>query len=580
MTTTIVGYGIGRGIALGPAIVQEESRQVVPRYYITADKVAAEAERLTRAFEDVDVHLTDLKRKLKVLPNRDPYLILEAHQALLKDRSFRDASIERVQRQRVNAEWSLEQTIRDIRQVFESVGDDYIRQRLDDILNLRDLVAERLLAEIPTGVTQPTTVLENAILVASDLTPHATLQAIRSGVRGLALEGGSANGHAAIIARSMGVPMIVGAVGLLSHAVAGQQLALDARSGEIFIAPAADTVRRITEQSIRELQQAGAVWHAAAGPALLRDGTIIAVLGNVDLPEELGDGKLDAIDGIGLFRTEIPFLGMVEPTEDELESQYSAMLSTAADRSVVFRVLDLGGDKTPGAGAGYGPLGLRGIRHLFANEDLFRRQLRAILRASVRAAVSDHGADRDILLLLPMLTSAHEVRRARSVIERVAASLNVPMRRIKIGAMIETPAAALVVDQIRREADYLSIGSNDLIQYVLAVDRNDPDVADIFDPLHPAVLRLLRSIVDAAADTPLTVCGEIAADLRLVPLLIGMGVRSLSMPVPYVPTIKPALRAYGVKECKTLLKNCLEADSAAELKALVEVFVRSHAVSS
>lgn len=578
MNATLTGLGIGRGIALGPAIVQEESRQVVPRYYISAEKVAGEAERLTQAFDEVDAHLTDLKRKLRVLPNRDPYLILEAHQALLKDKSFRDVAIDRVRRQRVNAEWSLEQTIRDIRQVFESVGDEYIRQRLDDILNLRDLVAERLAQrrEADATATKPTTVLENAILVAADLTPHATLQAIRSGVRGIALEGGSTNGHSAIIARSMGIPMIVGVAGLLAHTMAGQQLALDARSGEVFVAPDADTVGRVTELAARELQQAGAVWLAAVGPALLRDGTIVAVLGNVDLPEEIGGGKLEAIDGIGLFRTEIPFLGLQEPSEDELEQQYFAMLQAAAERSVVFRVLDLGGDKTPDGG-GYGPLGLRGIRHLFANEDLFRRQLRAILRASTRRSGGAHG-EREISILLPMLTSAQEVRRARTVIERVAASLSVPMRCIRIGAMIETPAAALVVDQIRREADYLSIGSNDLIQYLLAVDRNDPAVAEIFDPLHPAVLRLLQTIVDAAGDTPLTVCGEIAADVRLVPLLIGMGVRSLSMPVPYVPTIKPALRAYGVRECKALLKNCLESASTAELKALVEVFVRSHSV--
>ena len=576
MTATLTGHGIGRGIALGPAIIQDQSRQVVPRYYIPAELVTAEAERLTHAFDEVDAHLTDLKRKLRVLPNRDPYLILEAHQALLRDRSFRDVAIDRVRRQRVNAEWSLEQTIRDIRQVFESVGDDYIRQRLDDILNLRDLVAERLVQhpadQAPASAV--TTVLENAILVASDLTPHATLQAIRSGVRGIVLEGGSTNGHAAIIARSMGIPMVVGVAGLLEQTMAGQQLALDARSGEVFVAPAAETVQRITEQSAREMQQAGAVWLAAAGPALLRDGTIVAVLGNVDLPEEVAAGRLDAIDGIGLFRTEIPFLGLDEPSEDELEQQYLAMITAATDKSVVFRVLDLGGDKTPDGG-GYGPLGLRGIRHLFANEDLFRRQLRAILRAFVRGPRA-HGELREIPILLPMLTSAAEVRRARTVIERVAASLAVPMQRVRIGAMIETPAAAMVVDQIRREADFLSIGSNDLIQYVLAVDRNDPAVADIFDPLHPAVLRILQSIVDSAGDTPLTVCGEIAADLRLVPLLIGMGVRSLSMPVPYVPTIKPALRNYSVRECKALLKNCLESRSAAELGALVEVFVRSH----
>ena len=564
MSQVLQGKGVGLGWAVGPAIRQQATRRVVKQYRIGADQVEHEQQKLADAIQGVDERLQKLKRKLRILPNRDPYLIVEAHQQMLVDRSFATESSERIRRQRVNASWAVQQAVEEIEKVFNAIDDPYIRTRLDDINNLRDLVIDALADDTTTVENE----LQGAIVVAHDLTPHLMLEVIRAGAKGVVMEAGNASGHAAIIAKSMGVPLIIHVKGLLDQVASGTSIAINGEDHTVHINPSSDVLKTLQTASSR-LDQA---WLDAHAPSVMKDGSIVSIEANLDVPEELVAEHVGCIDGVGLVRTEVAFMADQLPTEEDLVEQYKRYYRTVDGKPVVFRALDFGGDKDPmfidPDARDDSPLGQRGIRFLFEHPDVMRMQLRALLRAS------DGGS---LDLMLPMIIDTREIRRYRAEIEALINVLKVKVK-LRLGAMIETPAATMIVKQLAKEVDFFSVGTNDLIQYMLCVDRANEHVADLYEPMHPAVLRTLRRIYREAGDVPITICGEMASDPVVLPILIGFGYRKFSMPVPNVPQVKTLIRSLKAKDCKALAKTTEQAMTSAEIRALAEVFSKRWAV--
>lgn len=561
------GIGVGQGWAAGTAHIVRSSERIIPQYRIGRDQVESECKRLQNALEGVNERLNRLKRSLRVLPNMDPFLIVEVYQSMLDDRSLREDAFERIQRQRINAEWAVEQAIGEVQKVFETIADPYIRARLDDIVSLQEMVHELL--DVDARTDDINSELRGSVVVARDLAPHFLLSVARSGAAGVVLERGNASGHAAIIAKSMGLPMVIGVENVLERIAHGTNVALSASRGIVYLNPDTATLQSLEIEKISE----SVLWEEARVALVTKDGQKIQILANVDVPDELRNGRERCVDGIGLVRTEIAYLGATPPTEEELEAQYRGFFHTMGGADVTFRVLDIGGDKVaefvdpenrdPSA------LGLRGVRFLFQHPALLSQQLRALCRAA---------DDKTLRVMVPMVTDVREMRRFRSELDRARDQVGYK-NPVMVGAMVETPAASMIMPALRAEVDFFSVGSNDLIQYLLCVDRANHRVRQMYNPMHPAVLRTLKRVFREAQGTPITICGEIASDFGMLALLIGMGYRSFSMPLIAVPKVKQSLRNVRVKDCKQLFKTCEQASVGAEIEALVEVFRRKHAVS-
>lgn len=570
MNKCLRGIPCSEGLALGSTVIQKQVQRIERRFYVPTDRLVGEIERLEGAFRAVDQQIETLKKKMRILPNHDPFLILEAHQSLLNDPSFHKAAVARVRRQRINAEWALDQTVQEIRGVFDAIEDTYLRSRGEDVVSLQEQIL-MILNEPQRGATEDQSAVRDAVLVAHDLSPDLTIRAIRAGAVGLLLAGGSPNTHAAIIARAMGMPMISALPDLFEVVKPGMQVAMDGAEGVVELTPDADTVAQYEKRQLVASRERNELWQLAREPAVNADGEPYRIMANVDIVDELADGQAEVVDGIGLFRTEIPFLFADAPDEEELVESYRAVVSLVHPRSVVFRLFDLGGDKIPWFAGGRQEenpaLGLRGIRFLLNNDSLFRMQVRAILRA-----VPLEGKVR---ILVPMVTQLSDLKRCRTVIEQERERLGLDgTQPVAVGAMIETPAAALMVPVLREVAEFFSIGSNDLVQYLLAVDRGNEAVADAYDPLHPSTLRLIRVVMEDAGKVPVALCGEMGADANMLPLLAGIGLRELSMPVRAVPRIKAVLRSLTSRDCRTLAERCLKATTGAEVRALLQVFHR------
>ncbi len=496
--------------------------------------------------------------------------IFEAHLAILKDAFFQDGISGEIASERKNAEYLLKSGLEKWNRSFESMDNDHFRLRFDDIRDVSVRILRILLQteEISFPTDKP------AILVAHSLTPSDTARIDRVKIVGFATELGGLTSHASILARSMGIPAVVGVERLMKSASDGDMLIVDGNSGILHIDPPNDLVTGYEKRK----KQFNVYWQRLAEEATLEavttDGTSISLKANVGITADIGMALKYCADGIGLFRTELPFLiaGRLLGEEEQFKL-YRTVAESMGSQSVTIRTLDLGGDKFlpfQGIEKESNPfLGWRSIRIFLQERDVFKIQLRAILRASYFGRVR---------IMFPMISSMEEILQIREVLDETKDDLKhdgIPFdEEIKMGIMIEVPSAAILSHQLIRHVDFFSIGTNDLIQYALAVDRNNERVARFYQPLNPAILHLIRKTVDAAlcAGKPVSLCGEMAGNPIYTVMLLGLGLRELSMSPLMLPEVKERVRAISIDECESVRDMLLEKDSADEIEKALWAF--------
>jgi phosphotransferase system enzyme I (PtsI) len=582
----IRGIAVSSGIAIGEVFDTSEPPAEAPRRQIAAEAVDAEKQRLAAAVATSRKQVGKLKTRLSVLPEEaqeelEP--LLDAYALMLGDSRLIRGARKRIEHELLAAETAVADEAEAIAEVILAARDDDkagLKRRAGEVRE----IARRLTRNLTQNPFRSfKDVPDGAILVAEELTPADAALLDPSRIAGVATEEGGADGHTAIMLRALGIPAVLGAPGLTEAARRGDQAVLDGAGGSIALHPTAATVAHAKDQLAayaRERQRLGKLRRL---PAVTTDGEAVELLANLEIPAELPLIAQAGAQGIGLLRSEFLFMNREDlPDEDDQFAAYAPIMEAMGGDPITIRVLDWGGEKDMQAlaagiesqHAGPNPaLGLRGIRMLLKRPELLEAQFAAILRV---AALAPEGAVR---VMLPMVTVPEEVKAAREIYERVAKRVRrrgekLPEKLPELGAMIETPGAALAADAIALEADFFAIGTNDLAMYTLAVDRGEADVAHLYDPLHPAVLRLMQFATEAALRLrmPVSVCGEMAGNPRLVPLLLGLGIRCLSMNASAIPRVKQAVRALDIGDCARFARRVMEQSDPARIRELVDGF--------
>lgn len=555
------------GIAIGNAHVLDRRAVTTPKYHLSPGEVEAEVTRFRRAVESTDQQFQRIRERLSAMGVGDHALIIQAHQLMLRDASLTEATVRRIEEEQLNAEWALEETVQRIKRLFDELENDYFRERRSDVGFVADHVMHAMLGSTQPDPGPPA----EAVVVSSDLSPADAARLYRYQIKAFVTDRGSRTSHTAIVARSQGIPAVLGLKEATALVRNGDVVIVDGRRGKLIIDPDEATLDRYRQRVEERARRALALSSERDLPAVTLDGTRVSLIANLELPEELPVALGQGAEGVGLYRTEFLYLGRDQaPTEEDHYADARRVLELAGGRQVTFRTLDLAGDKLPGGVAGppepNPALGLSSIRLCLEQRELFTRQLRGILRAA------RHGPLR---LMFPMIAGLEEFRLARGIAEQCRRDLadeGVDVPEVPLGAMVELPSAALTCDLIAREADFLSVGTNDLTQYTLAIDRGNQQVAHLFCSFHPAVLRLLRAAVQGASQhgVPLAVCGEMAGDPLMTQLLVGLGVRTLSMTGLALPQIRRVVRGTSLKEAQDVALRALEGATPAEVETVLK----------
>ena len=560
MSLALTGLGVTSGIAIGRVHRLTPGELSIPEYHLNADAIEAEIERLHRALSRAESFLKRLLERLEAEAGETARELLEAHRLILRDPLLVAATGERIRGERINAEWALVLQSEELQSQFRQMSNEYLALRREDLeqavgLVLREL-ADQPAARIGTQVPHE---LGSTIVVAPELGPAEMIVLAQRKVAGLITEHGGPWSHAAILARSLEIPMLVGVHHALELLTEDERIILDGHYGAVLTSCDDALLNHYRDKREAGLRRRLDLRRYLGRPSRTIDGCSFSLFGNADLTPEFERCREAGVEGIGLMRTEYLYLDDALPDEDTQYRAYRAAVEAMQGRPITIRTLDAGGDKLPTVLAfAQGPnpaLGLRGLRLSLALGDLFRQQLRAILRASVHGPVE---------ILLPMLTSVDEVRQVRALIAECRESLRADGLQIDpelpLGGMIETPAAALIAEHLAEELDFFSIGTNDLIQYVLAIDRQDELVNYLYDPTHRAVLMLLRQIQQAGAarNIAVTVCGELAGSERTARLLLGLGLTRLSMPPAALPAVKRSLVEADAEYCRRTVLDYLD----------------------
>ncbi|HSD19149.1 MAG TPA: phosphoenolpyruvate--protein phosphotransferase [Anaeromyxobacter sp.] len=563
------GTGVSAGVARGTAFVMSCGySSATPRRSIQASEVEGERSRFEAALDTAAAELAALKEDVSERIGPSEGDIFGAQALVLQDPDLRDRVLRVVREKRINVEAALSEIIDAYVRTLEAVPDGYLRERAADV---RD-VARRVLSTLierqgPYHLDIP----EGSIVVAEELLPSVTVRLDLDRVRALVTERGNKFSHSSILARSMGMPAVAGVPEAAARIRSGDRLIVDGLAGVVFVDPE-PSVEREYEFLEAQLRAGGEeLRHFVGLPSVTRDGTAIPLLANVNKFADTEAALRCEADGIGLYRTEFAFSIRPDfPTEEEQYEYLARAAERFHPRKVVFRLLDIGGDKVlpyfPLLPSRNPSLAQRGVRLLLRHLDVLKPQLRAFLRVS-----ADHPAS----ILLPVVAGLEEVRQAREVLRQVQDELTAAGHRfnpdVPLGAMIEVPSAALMARTLAREVDFLSLGTNDLVQYVLAADREDESVASYYQPLHPGVLRLIHFVAEAArsADRELTICGEMAGDPLHTELLLGLGLRALSVAPGQMLQVKRAIRETRLDEARELARSALELGSVAEVEALL-----------
>ena len=578
MTFALHGIPVSKGIAIGKAVLISRAALEVSHYLIEAGKEELEAQKLINAFEQVRLELEQLRYGLPKDAPGEMAAFLDVHGMILADPALAEKPLKLIRGQRLNAAWALTTELNDLLEQFSEIEDAYLKERANDIRQ----VAERVLKALKSGEKESTEDPElalfgevdvDAIIVAHDIAPHDMLRFKDRALTGFVTDLGGKTSHTAIVARSMEIPAVVGvrhASEMIRH---GDWLILDGEHGVVIVAPDEQLLseyRSLRAQALEDTRQLQRLKHSKTRTL---DGVDISLFANIELPEDATQAVEVGAVGVGLFRSEFLFMDRNQalPDEEKQYQEYRRVVDLMHGLPVNIRTIDVGADKALGAGTdlsqtGTSPLGLRAIRWSLTEPEIFLTQLRAILRASA------HGQAR---IMIPMLAHAKEIDETLRLIEKAKQQLHQRGKafnpNIQVGAMIEIPAAALVLPLFIKRFDFLSIGTNDLIQYTLAIDRADHAVAHLYDPLHPAILYLLSNIISQAkrANVPISVCGEMAGDPALTKLLLALGLTDFSMHFSQLLLVKREILQADVGQLQAHIPQLLEAvEPEAQAKAL------------
>ncbi len=571
------GIGVAAGIAIGPAHVVEPGAIEVPKYVLKAKQVGAERERFADAAALARNQIEKLRAKATALPGsaaEELSYLLDAHALMLTDSRLVRGVDKRIADQKINAEAAVAEELTQISEAFAAMEDDYLSARLQDV---RDVGSRLLRALMAVPYQAFSDLEEGTVIIAEELTPADTALMDPARVGGFATVLGGPQGHTAIMARSLGLPAITGIAGLTHKIRQGDMVVVDGGGGRVVVNPTASTLAHYQDRQADIVRRQRQLARLKSLPAMTRDNVSITLLANLDFPGEVTGALKSGAEGIGLVRTEFMYMNREQaPSADEQYEALREIVEPMEGRPVTLRTLDVGCDKlafslSDHIAPSVNPaLGLRAIRLSLKVRPLLEDQLSAMLRV---------GVNGQIRILLPMISSAAEVRKVREVMGKVVRRLR--RKRVKIadplpaiGAMIEVPAAALAADSLARVCDFFSIGTNDLTMYTLAIDRGDDQVASLYNPLHPAVLRVMQFATESAlrARIPINICGEIAGDPRYSALLLGLGIRNLSMSSTGLPLVKQRIRALSLDEATRRVRTIMEQSDSGVIGALLDDF--------
>jgi phosphotransferase system enzyme I (PtsI) len=566
------GMGVSAGIAIGRAVVIETQGPDIYRIHLPEAEIENEVARLHEGARHARSELKRTRAKAGEDLGSDLAAIFDAHVMLLSDVKFLGRVEERIRSQQVNAEWAVHKTAEELDDLFAHMDDAYLRERSEDLTDvsrhlLRSLqgIAHHDLSELPDDV----------IIVADDLTPSDVIRLGRERVIGFAVESGGRTSHTAIIAVSLHLPVVSGLTGVTNRVTDQAAIIVDGETGTVVMHPDGPTLAKYRARQAELKSRDQDLLATRELGSVTRDGVEILLMANIDLPEEANEACCFGAAGVGLYRSEFLYIEKSPrlPSEEEHLEVYRRLIEAAAPHPAIIRTYDLGGRKLARevmATEEENPvLGLRGIRLTLARRDIFRTQIRALYRAAV------YG---DLWVMLPLVSRLEEVRSFRAFAAEVLAELEAEglafRRDVRLGVMIEVPAAAIIADLLAREVDFFSIGTNDLIQYSLAVDRNNEHVASLYQPLHPAILRMLRFVIDSgrAAGIEVSLCGEMGADPRFALLLTGLGLRRISMSPRQIPEVKTWIREAAAADLAELAGRCMEHSTAAEVQRHMDSF--------
>ncbi len=561
------GIAVSPGVVSGPVLVLGSENFRIPRKYVSRDAIDDEIHRFHAALEHVCRDIKNNEQLVSAQLGAQYGAIFSAHLQMAQDpRLIREVEA-LIREQTRSPEFAVSRVLRSFAEQLEKMSDRYLSERALDIFDLEKRLLRQLLGESREelrNLTQP------VIVLAHDLTPSETATLDTKFVLGFATEVGGRTSHTAILAGALEIPAIVGLGRCLAGVSGGETVILDGDNGRVIIDPDSETVARVQDMQVRSERIRKRLGLMQALPAETQDGQRVTICGNIEFPEEVRHCIKRGADGVGLYRTEFLFLsGNREPSESDHFEAYCRVVEACGDLPVVIRTLDIGADKVPQLlerqfSETQNPmLGLRSIRLSLLNTPMFKRQLRAILRASV------HG---NVRVMFPLISTLLEFRQAKMILMDVMEDLEdegIPFQRnIPIGMMVEVPSAVILAEEFAREVDFFSIGTNDLIQYTLACDRSDPAVANLYRSGDPSILRLIQMVLRAAEKygKPVTVCGQMSSDPRFIPLLLGMGLRSLSATPQAIPRLKEVVRNLSISEAVRISQHASSLDLARDVE--------------
>ena len=562
------GIPVYSDIVIGKAHLVDRSRtKILYQCFVNEGQLNREVERFEEALRSVEAQFVSLRNRL---PDtlKDQAFILDSHVMILKDSMLRDSTINKILGEKINAEWALKKTLEEIRGIFEQIDDDYISKRISDVEN----VTERLLRTLSGDSNHSLSKInQRVIIVAHDLSPADTTELNTAKVMGFITDVGGRTSHTAIMAQALEIPAVVGLERATALVQDGDLLIVDGGSGVVVINPDDSDIILYQERKLRLQKYKSSIARMSHLPAETPDGHRIFINANIEFLEEVTAAKDYGGEGIGLYRTEFLYLrGKGFPKEEDLFEDYREVVEIMQPAPVSIRTLDLGGDKFASDIAiseeNNPALGLRAIRFCLREPEIFKTQLRAILRAS---------AFGNLRLMFPMISGLQELSEAKAILDQVRDDLNrelVPYDSdMKVGIMVEIPSAVVMADTLARNVDFFSIGTNDLIQYALAIDRVNEHVAYMYQPFHPAILRMIRQVVAAGrnAGIPISLCGEMAGDPLCVSILLGIGIDGLSMNARAIPLIKKLIRAIPMEQARADLEQVMLLNTAKEVRAFI-----------
>jgi phosphotransferase system enzyme I (PtsI) len=559
------GIGVAPGIAIGKAYRVDRNKVSLVYYYLPSPaQTKREKDRFDAAVDRAEADLKEIRSRMAGEYPEHAHII-DTHVHILRDKMLYDETIRIIEEQEINAEWALRQALENAQHIFAKIDDEYIRSRFSDV----DFVAERVLQNL-TGQNKQSVagIRERVIVVAQDLSPADTIQLQVEKTLAIATDMGGKTSHTAIITRSLDIPAVVGLENVYQAVRSGELMVVDGHAGKVIIDPDEELLNYYYERQYQLERYRKEVVRCAELPAETEDGYNIKIQANIELLEEVVAVIDNGAEGVGLYRTEYLYLNLDQlPTEETLFWDYREVAEIIYPEMVTIRTLDLGADKLTtrmrGSTETNPALGLRSIRLCLQEDITFRTQLRAILRVS--------GITKNIKIMFPMISGVGELRAAKAVLEEVKQSLRQESiefdENLQVGIMIEVPSAVAVADLLAREVDFFSIGTNDLVQYALAIDRVNENVAHLYEPLHPAILRMIKQAADAGRQAGISVslCGELAGEPLYIPILLGFELDSLSMNPLAVPRVKKIIRNASIEESKDYLNEVLHFTTAGQI---------------